>query len=151
MVRASPSLLTLLALVALLAGGCTAKVANRGTFLDPDKVAEIKVGQSTREDVATKLGSPTEVSTFDEKIWYYFGRTTEQMAFWDPDVVRQEAYEVRFNDEGTVVAFAKLDPTASRDVDPVTRATPTYGHDMTFMEQLVGNVSRRSSGDKDKK
>jgi outer membrane protein assembly factor BamE (lipoprotein component of BamABCDE complex) len=130
---------------------CEPTIANRGALIDPDKLAEIKVGVSTREDVATKLGTPTQVSTFDEKTWYYFGRTTEQTAFFDPEVVKQQAVEIHFNDDGVVTALNQLDPSGAPDIDPVARATPTYGHEMTFFEQLVGNVSHRDDKDKDKK
>jgi outer membrane protein assembly factor BamE (lipoprotein component of BamABCDE complex) len=137
--------------VLLLVGACAPKIANRGNILEPEKLAEIKVGESTREECATKLGSPTQVSTFDENVWYYFGRKTEQYSFLDPEVVEQKAVEVRFNDQGVVTALNVLDPSQCRPIDPVGRSTPTYGHDMTFIEQLVGNLGQRSSGAKDKK
>ncbi len=141
-----------MALFALLffTAGCAPTISNRGNMLDADALAEIKVGTSTREDVATKLGTPTQVSTFDENRWYYFGQTTKQYAFFDPEVVNQETVEVRFNDEGVVTSLEKLNPDASRDISPVDRRTPTYGHETTVFEQLVGNLSRRS-GDASKK
>lgn len=142
----------LLALALLLAlGACAPKIANRGNILEPEKLAEIKVGESTREDCATKLGSPTQVSTFDENVWYYFGRRTEQYSFLDPEVIEQKAVEVRFNDQGIVTAVNLLDPKQCREIEPVERSTPTYGHEMTFIEQLVGNLGQRTSGSKDKK
>lgn len=46
---------------------CAPTVANRGNILDLDVLAEIKPGTTTRE-VASKLGSPTVMSTFDDKV-----------------------------------------------------------------------------------
>jgi len=60
-------LLLLLVLGALAA--CQPTIANRGNILDPDSLAQIKAGETTREEVATKLGTPTAISTFDDKIW----------------------------------------------------------------------------------
>lgn len=119
---------------------CTPVVANRGNILDPDKLATIKVNTSTREEVAASLGTPTAVSTFDEKVWYYVGRQTEQSSFFDPEVVKQEAVEVHFDDQGTVVFLEKLNLVEAHDVDPVDRKTPTYGNDDTFIRQLLGNL-----------
>ena len=116
-------------------------MANRGNVLDPDRLAEITPGRSTREEVATKLGTPTQVSAFDEKIWYYVGRQTEQYSFLDPEVIKQQAIEVRFDEKGTVVAVDSLDVSKTQDIDMVDRATPTYGHDDTFIRQLLGNLS----------
>lgn len=132
----------------LLLAACAPKLANRGNLLEPEKMAEIKVGESTREDVVNKIGSPTQVSTFDEKTWYYFGARTKQYSFLDPEVVEQKTVEIKFNDEGTVTAMNELDPAAAQKVSPVSRSTPTYGHDMTFFEQLVGNLGQRAGAAK---
>ena len=44
-------------------------MVNRGNMLDADKLAEIKPGTTTREEVATRLGTPTQICTFDENVW----------------------------------------------------------------------------------
>lgn len=111
-------------------------------MVDLDKLAEIKAGETTREQVVATLGSPTQVGTFDENVWYYFGRSTKQYAFLDPEVVKQQALEIHFNDEGIVTSIDNLDPAAAQDIAPVARRTPTYGHETTWIEQLVGNLGR---------
>lgn len=135
----------------MLLAACAPVVANRGNILETEKLAEIKVGASTREDVATCLGSPTQVGTFDENVWYYFGRNTEQYSFFDPETVKQKTVEVRFNDEGIVVAMNEIDPTATQEITPIDRQTPTYGHKTTIMEQLVGNLGRPAAMKKNNK
>jgi outer membrane protein assembly factor BamE (lipoprotein component of BamABCDE complex) len=127
--------------LALTLAACAPTVANRGNILDADTLRDIKPGVSTREEVATKLGTPTQVSTFDDKIWYYIGRRTEQYSFLDPEVVKQKAVEVRFDDKGVVLAVNDLDLAGAEDIVPVDRATPTYGRDDTFIKQLLGNLS----------
>lgn len=133
-----------LALLTLILAACAPTVANRGNILDADKLQEIKAGTSTREDVATKLGTPTQVSTFDDKVWYYIGRQTEQYSFLDPEVVKQKAVEIRFDDKGVVTAVDDLNLSDAHDVEMVDRATPTYGRDDTFIKQLIGNLSHPS-------
>jgi outer membrane protein assembly factor BamE (lipoprotein component of BamABCDE complex) len=123
-----------------LLSACEPTLANRGNILDADKLAEIKPGESTREEVATKLGTPTQVSTFDDKTWYYMGRQTQQYSFLDPEVLKQKAVEIKFDDKGTVVAVNDLDLSGAKDIAPVDRSTPTYGNDNTFIKQLIGNL-----------
>jgi outer membrane protein assembly factor BamE (lipoprotein component of BamABCDE complex) len=132
--------LSLIALAALLAG-CTPTIASRGNILDPDKLAEVKAGTSTREDVATKLGTPTVVATFDDKVWYYVGRQTEQYSFFDPEVLKQQAVKVTFDDQGVVASVAMLDLSEAKDIDPVDRRTPTFGNDDTLIRQLLGSLA----------
>lgn len=131
----------ILVFLALTLSACEPTVANRGNILDTDKLTEIKAGVSTREDVATKLGTPTQVSTFDDKVWYYVGRQTEQYSFLDPEVVKQKAVEIRFDDKGVVASVTDLDLADAKNIEPVDRATPTFGHDDTFIKQLIGNLS----------
>lgn len=135
--------LTLLAgsLLALGLAACEPTLATRGNILDSDKLAEIKPGLSTREDVMTRLGTPTQISTFDDKTWYYIGRETKQYSFLDPEVTKQRAVEIKFDDTGNVVSVSDLDLKDAADVNVVDRATPTYGRDDTFIKQLLGNLS----------
>lgn len=126
--------------LALLAA-CEPTMANRGNILDADKLGEVKVGESTRENVATTLGTPTLISTFDDKIWYYVGRETKQYSFLEPEVLKQQAIEIRFDEQGVVTTVNKLDVADAQDVSPVGRRTPTYGNDDTFIKQLLGNLS----------
>lgn len=119
---------------------CEPVIANRGNIVDPEKLNDIKVGESTREDVATKLGTPTQTSTFDDKTWYYIGRQTEQYSFLDPEVLKQQAIEICFDDKGTVTAVNNLDLSNAKDITPVARATPTYGNDNTLIQQIIGNL-----------
>ncbi|HEU0117183.1 MAG TPA: outer membrane protein assembly factor BamE [Alphaproteobacteria bacterium] len=124
-----------------LLAACAPTIANRGNIIDPDKLAEIKSGTSTREEVVARLGTPTMVSTFDDKTWYYAGRNTEQYSFFDPEVMKQQAVEVKFDDQGVVTTVSNLDLSEAKDIDPVDRRTPTYGNDDTFIKQLIGNLS----------
>lgn len=142
MIRSSTRTLCALALTALPLAACTPTIANRGTLIENDKLAEVKVGESSREDVINLIGSPTQVATFDENTWYYFGRTTSQVAFFNPEVIKQEAVEIHFSEDGKVSELKKLDPADAQEISPISRRTPTYGHVTTFWEQLFGNLGR---------
>jgi len=135
-------LLTLSALLFVSTVACAPTIANRGNIVEPDKLAQVVAGESSREDVVHTLGRPTQVGTFDENIWYYFGRSTKQYSFLNPEIVSQQSIAVHFNDEGIVTAVDKLDQSAAQDISPVDRRTPTYGHETTIFEQLVGNLGR---------
>ncbi len=142
MIRRSFALI-LVAAALLSTTACAPKIAQRGQLVDPEQLAKVETGISTREDVAKLLGSPTQVATFDEKTWYYFGRTTKQTSFFDPEVTDQRAVEIHFDDAGVVTEVKTLDPSQTTEISPVARHTPTYGRETTFFEQLVGNIGQR--------
>jgi len=114
---------------------------NRGNMLDPDIYAQITLGVTTREEVAKKLGTPTSIGTFDENAWYYIGRETEQYSFLSPNVLKQQAVEIDFDDKGVVTSLTNLDLSQAADASPVDRSTPTYDQKNSFLRELLGDIS----------
>lgn len=126
---------------------CSPITATRGNIADPDRIAEIKAGQTTRDDVAAILGTPTSVGTFDSDVWYYIGSKTEKVAFFKPEVVDRRVVVVHFDKSGVVQDIKRVDGDEGRDIDMVQRTTPTNGRELGFLEQLLGNVGRFSAKD----
>lgn len=129
-----------------LLAGCAPSVVTRGNLLDPDRLADVRVGTTTREEVGALLGTPNTAGTFDPSVWYYIGLRTEKTAFFNPEVVEHKVVRVRFNSQGIVQAVDTLDPTAAQPVEIVDRSTPSLGHDQTVLQQLLANVGRFPGG-----
>ena len=134
--------LVLAAGLALTVVACTPVVATRGNLIDDDRFAQIAVGRSTANDVANLFGSPTTVSTFDQRTWYYIGQRTEKVAFFDPDIVERRVVRVEFTETGIVSRVDDLDLDDAQTVELVERETPTLGRRLTVLEQLLGNFGR---------
>ncbi len=147
MTRSIPSALCAFAFLGLAVSACSPSVATRGNLTDPDRLAEIKAGESRRDDVAGILGTPTSVGTFDPNVWYYIGQKTEKIAFFQPSVLERRVVIVHFDDAGVVREIKQLDESNAQDIEVVDRATPTAGREMGFLEQMLGNVGRFSAKD----
>ena len=133
-----PVLATLV--VASLATACTPVVAVRGNIIEDEALARLHAGLATQDDVTTVLGTPSAVSAFDERTWYYIGERTEQFAFLDPDVVERRIIAVSFTADGVIEQIQEIDQEEAREVDFVSRTTPTGGKELGILEQLLGNV-----------
>lgn len=133
---------------AALVSGCAPIVNTRGNMVDPEKLAEIKPGTTTADDVLSVLGTPTSVGTFDTRTWYYIGQITESQAFLEPTVVDRRVVAISFEPTGKVREVRKIDPSQGKDIEMVDRATPTAGHEMGIIEQLLGNVGKFSPAQK---
>ncbi|MCL2469646.1 MAG: outer membrane protein assembly factor BamE [Alphaproteobacteria bacterium] len=132
----------------LLLAACAPTVANRGTIIDPEKLAQLTIGQSSREEVIQILGSPTQVATFDENTWYYFGCSTKQYSFLNPEITAQSAVSLQFDEAGILASIHTYEEGNAKKIAPVARRTPTYGRETTVFEQLLGNLGRpRGSSD----
>src|SRR3546814_9779903 len=84
-------LLLTCAALALTACGNTVQV--RGNTPDPEDVAGIQPGIHSRQDIIDLLGSPSTVSTFEDRKWYYIGQKTQQVAFMKPEVLSSEEHK----------------------------------------------------------
>jgi outer membrane protein assembly factor BamE (lipoprotein component of BamABCDE complex) len=117
-------------------------VQTHGYRLDPETLAQVEPGQTTREEVLQLLGSPSSVATFDRSTWYYITQRTERMSFYQDEVVAQDVVAIRFSDQGTVedIGFRGIDD--AEEVELVERETPTSGNELSVFEQFIGNIGR---------
>ena len=129
-------------LAGALAAGCAKSVEQRGNLPEQDRIAEIHPGSTTKDEVIKILGSPSSVSIFNEKSWYYISRRTGQIAFLDPNVIDQQVYIVNFDDQGVVKTVDHKGLEDGKEITPVARATPAPGRELSFIEQLVGNLGK---------
>jgi outer membrane protein assembly factor BamE (lipoprotein component of BamABCDE complex) len=129
-------------LMASVMAGCAPIVDTRGNMVDSDRMATVKVGQTSREQVLQALGSPSATALFDDESWYYIGKRTETLAFFAPEVLEQQVVIIRFDSNGVVSGIDRLEKEDGNQVQLVQRTTPTAGAEMTFLQQMFGNLGR---------
>ena len=117
-------------------------VDTRGHSLDALDTSQITEGQSRGDDVAALLGTPTTVSNYGETTWYYISQKQERFGLFAPEVTAQQVLAVHFNEDGTVRGLLRYAREDGKPVQMVSKTTPTEGHDLTVIEQLLGNLGR---------
>ena len=120
---------------------CTARETTRGNFLYAEDIDSIKPTISTQTDVMRTLGTPTAKAVFDEQTWYYVGLKTEKESFFDEKVVEKQVYKIVF-DEQNIVKTVALEESENVDVPVSSRVTPTSGNEVTFIQQVLGNIGK---------
>ena len=136
-----PARLAAVALLVTLAA-CTPRIDVRGNLPDPDSLADLQVGKVNKEQVRRLLGSPSSIAPLQGESWYYVSERTETLAFLAPEIIERTVLIVRFDDKGTLKEIKKLGLEAGRDIQLVDRETPTAGKEVTFLQQLFGNLGR---------
>jgi outer membrane protein assembly factor BamE (lipoprotein component of BamABCDE complex) len=136
----------LVALAAAGLAGCAATVDQRGNLPDKEKLAQIQPGATTRDEVVKILGTPSSTGVFDDKSWYYISRKTKQVSFLKPDVLDQQVYVINFDGRGVVANIDHKGLQDGRYIEPAPGATPAPGRELTFLEQVLGNVGRFNRG-----
>ncbi len=127
---------------AVLLAACAPRIETRGNLPDPDLLAELEIGALNKRQVEEMFGSPSSVSTFGNENWYYISERTEMTAFYAPEVIDRKVVVISFDDKGVIRDFASLGLEDGRIIEFVERKTPTAGHEITFLQQLFGNLGR---------
>ena len=136
---------TLLAL-ALGASGCARVNGHQGYIADETLLGGIAPGVDNRESVAKTLGRPSFVGQFTPNDWYYFARTTKQLAFALPKPTQQLVLHIRFDAAGNVASVEKTGIEKVARIDPNGDKTPTLGKERSFFEDLFGNIGVVGTG-----
>jgi outer membrane protein assembly factor BamE (lipoprotein component of BamABCDE complex) len=136
-----------LILLAILTG--CASYDNRGHYVEPEQLAKIQVGITTKEQVAELIGTPSSVSPFGDKTWFYMSETTQKRAFLSPRVLKSNVTRIEFDDQGRVTVLDSLTEQDKQVVAHVNRSTPTSGYSDSILKQLFGNVGRFNGKDPD--
>lgn len=129
----------------LCLGACGQNIETRGALKDADWKSKIFVGQTTQDEVRALLGTPSARSTFGPETWYYITLKRETVAFFKPEVIDEEVVQIAFAPDNTVKSVNVTGKDKARDIQISDRVTPTEGHQLSFVEQLLGNVGRFNS------
>ncbi|WP_395019951.1 outer membrane protein assembly factor BamE [Dongia sp.] len=132
----------------LVLGACSPTIQQEGNVPDVDQVVQINPGVDDKNRVNQLLGSPSAVSAFADRTWYYISRRTEQTAFLDPEVVDQEVLAISFDAQNIVQDLKVYGLEDGRMVAMVDRVTPTHGNNLTIVQQVLGNLGRFNNPDK---
>jgi len=140
--RSSTCRTLLAAGIVALTAACSADVDSNGYVFRDGDITDIRPGAQTKEGVLQALGTPSSRAPFDDNVWYYIGERNQQVAFFDPELIDRQVLVVRFDDTGFVESTEVLTKEDGNQVALVNRETPTAGHELTFLEQLLGNIGR---------
>lgn len=135
-------------LICIMVSACIpARVMNRGHVDAMDRLSQISIGNTTRDEVFDKLGSPSLKNNYGDETWFYINERKEAVAFLKPTIKDQNVTRIVFDTNGLVREVNHYGLKDSRNVAVAKEITPTEGHELGFMEQILGNVGRFNSND----
>jgi len=135
-----------LIVLTLSISACDPKVDNRGYVSNAAWKDNITIGKTTKDEVLATFGSPSSQASFGDETWYYISERKEATAFLKPEVVDQKVVRLTFDTNGVVSNMETFDKSSSKDFDVAKRVTPTEGHQLGFVEQILGNIGRFNKG-----
>lgn len=119
--------------------GCFTSTRIQGYFISDDAVEQVRAGTS-QEVVKTVLGTPQTQNSFgEETVFYYVETIIEETAFRAKFIKERTVLAVHFGPDRRVSRKRIYTLQDGRVIDPVTRRTPSYGLDRTFVNQLLNS------------
>lgn len=132
----------ILSSIALMLASCTPIVNTRGHSAEDVDLSQLVPGQSSADDVRALLGSPTSTSNFGEETWYYITQKQSRVGVFAPEVTEQQVTAITFDAEQRVHDISAYKKEDGQSVQIVSKTTPTEGHSIGFIEQMLGNFGR---------
>jgi outer membrane protein assembly factor BamE (lipoprotein component of BamABCDE complex) len=127
---------------ALALAGCGAQIDRHGhVFVDVD-LNQIQSGMS-KDQVKTVLGSPDTTSTIGGDAYYYISTTQKSVAFFKPWEIDRKVVAVYFDGSQKVQQVANYGLKDGIVINYYKGETPARGKDLSFVEQIFGNISHR--------
>jgi outer membrane protein assembly factor BamE (lipoprotein component of BamABCDE complex) len=139
------SLTLLVAACAVGVSACNPVLRSHGYRYTTQEEPNITPAEDTQDSVLARLGNPSTRGTFEDDTWYYISSTRESLAYLRPATRDRRIIAVSFDDAGVVSEVNEYSLEDGRVVAYADRETPTRGRELSFLEQLLGNVGRLPS------
>lgn len=123
--------------------GCIETIEEQGyatSFAELSQDMDKKI--TTKQQVKERLGSPSTISTFGDETWFYIRSKTERVAFFEPEELAQDVLSISYDVEGNINGVEFYTLKDGRKIEFAKDVTPTEGNELTFGEQLIGNLGK---------
>ncbi|MFB2532446.1 outer membrane protein assembly factor BamE [Paracoccus sp. p4-l81] len=143
--------LTMLGRIALvmalgLMAACTSMYQNHGYIPPEQDLAQIVVGQTTREDVVTLVGRPGTAGLLEGADWYYVGSRWRYYGVTEPKEIERQVVAIRFTPEGVVRNVERFGMERGRVVALSQRITTANIEGLSMIRQLLSGLGRLNPG-----
>lgn len=125
-----------------VASACTPIRDKHGFVPDEALPTAVQPEIDTKSTVLARLGSPSAVANFSDRVWYYISYDETQFAFYNPKVTKRNITVIEFSEKDIVEKVSQVGIKAGRRINYVNRATPTRGKQLGLLEQLFGTIGR---------
>ena len=88
------------------------------------------------------IGTPSSAINYGGETWFYVFEKIETVSFFDPTVLEYNSLTIDFDTNGKVKAMKQRTKDDMKNVDLVSRETPTAGREYSVLEQLISNVGK---------
>ncbi|WP_028725759.1 outer membrane protein assembly factor BamE [Paracoccus zeaxanthinifaciens] len=137
-----------LAFLALLGvAACSPTYRNHGYVPPEIDLAQVQVGQTTREDLPALIGRPSAQGLLTGSGWYYVGSRWRRIGPAAPQEIERQVVAVSFAESGVVSNVERFGLERGRIVSLSRRVTDGSVTEISLIGQLLGNLGNFQAAD----
>ena len=126
---------------------CAPVIDNRGYVFDESLLPKLVVGTTSEAEIITIMGSPSTVSTLNDGAYYYISSRFITEAYRAPRETERRVLAIFLDEDKKIRDLGFYTLEDGNIVTIVERTTETQGRELTFLQQIFGNLGRFESGD----
>ena len=126
---------------------CAPVIDNRGYVFDESLLPQLVVGTTSEADIVSIMGSPSTVSTLNGGAYYYISSRFITEAYRAPRETERRVLAIFLDEDKKIRDLGFYTLEDGNIVTIVERRTETQGRELTFLQQIFGNLGRFESGD----
>ena len=135
-------------ILSLFISACTLKKVERhhGVHFLNKKQEKLTINQSNKNDVLKLLGSPSTKSTFDNDLWIYIERKTDNSSltkFGSERIIVNNVLLLEINNMGLLASKEFLDLTKMQDLEFAKRITEGQYKKSTFLYDFLSSMRQK--------
>ena len=134
--------------LSLFISACTLKKVERhhGVHFLNKKQEKLTVNQSNKNDILKLLGSPSTKSTFDNDLWIYIERKTDNSSltkFGNERIIVNNVLLLEVNNMGLLASKEFLDLTKMQDLKFAKQTTKSQYKKKTFLYDFLSSMRQK--------
>ena len=134
-------------LMMVVIAACSPVFRNHGYVPTEDELAEIKVGEDTRETLAPLIGRPSAAALLNDEGWYYVQSRWKHSGARPPKEVDRQVVAITFTEEGVVENVERFGLENGKVVALSRRVTESNIKGIGFIRQLLGSLGKLNAKD----
>jgi len=123
---------------------CAGRVSNHGVLKIEKQINTIIERKLEKAEVEALLGPPSTVSAFEFNKWYYIKSTMRHFAFFKPEIIKHQVYEVIFNSENQVIEINSYNEKDLNKISYNDDYTDTRGNKKSFLQNILKGAGTTS-------
>ncbi len=129
-------------IVVLAAAACTPVFRNHGYIPAEDELAQVTVGQDSKETVAAKVGRPSVEGLLNDNGWFYVQSRFKTVGPRQPQEIERQVVAITFDDQDRVANVERFGLEKGEVVAISRRITSTSIKQIGLVQQLLGSLGR---------